>query len=133
MNVIRAALAPARLQDADRPDTDLLLLLSMIYALPGVTLESLSQVRRVFTGGSSIRGWAVEKLKSLFSSIQLQQVFGLTKGGTISAATDTEHLDRHLSILVERAGAARSFHVDSISMVDIIRPAKAILERIVDH
>lgn len=74
------------------------LLPTMIYALldiPDVSAELLGDVKVIYTGGSPILRYAVDRLCALFPEVQLQQVYGLTEGGAIATVMDPEHLDEH--------------------------------------
>ena len=77
---------------SQRRVTDLTLFPSMIYQmlqLDDLDTFDLSTVRRIFTGGDPLLGWAVEQIQVRFPGVDVVQVYGLTEGTPVVACGGT--------------------------------------------
>jgi len=73
--------------------TDCFLFPFMIYDMlnsPALNRYKLAHLNTIFTGGDPIMPWALEKLKDLFPSLKVVQVYGLTEGTPICASLNPE-------------------------------------------
>ena len=67
--------------------TDVLTQPTMLYQLLGVpdlTPARLRSLRRIYTGGTDIHEWAMQRLALDLPSVEVMQLYGLTEGGAIS-------------------------------------------------
>jgi acyl-CoA synthetase (AMP-forming)/AMP-acid ligase II len=72
----------------------------------------LPDLRRVFTGGSPILGWAVDRIRQRFPSVRMEQAYGLTEGGAMTSVMDPDRLDDH------RTSVGRPLPLTEIKVVD---------------
>jgi fatty-acyl-CoA synthase len=91
--------------------TDCFLFPFMIYEavnLPALTHHDLSQLKRVFTGGSPILPWAARKLRTLLPQVGLSIGYGLTEGGAISTVMEPQFVEEYDRGPDRRRGRQRS-------------------------
>lgn len=94
---------------------DVFLLPATIYqwlSWPELDRVELPDLRHVFTGGSAILGWAVDRIRQRFPSVRMEQAYGLTEGGAMTSVMDPERLDEH------RTSVGRPLPLTEIKVVD---------------
>ncbi len=94
---------------------DVFLLPAVIYqwmSWPHLDEVELPDLRRVYTGGSPILGWAIDKIRDRFPQVRMEQAYGLTEGGAMTSVMDPERLDEH------RTSVGRPLPMTEIKIVD---------------
>ncbi|NMH98772.1 AMP-binding protein [Pseudonocardia acidicola] len=95
--------------------TDVFLLPATIYqwmSWPELDRVDVPELRRVVTGGSPILGWAVDKIRTRFPQVRMEQAYGLTEGGAMTSVMDPERLDDH------RTSVGRPLPLTEVKIVD---------------
>ncbi|PDT50918.1 MULTISPECIES: AMP-binding protein [Sinorhizobium] len=78
--------------------TDALLFPVMVYEFlsrPDLLSKGLSNLKRIYTGGSGILDWAIVEFVKKFPSVAMEQVYGLTEGGGLVTVMDVEATRRY--------------------------------------
>ena len=76
--------------------TDVLLFPAMVRELLEQRLgarHDLSGLRRILTGGSSLRPWVIRALAEQLPGVRIHSVYGLTEGGAMSTSMDPGELE----------------------------------------